>query len=147
MDSQGVPREAADDQPSCAIRVGEGRAWPGTAAAHEGADGAPSHGAWVVGVVGAVDVSAQGAGAQVSQRRGGVRGREGGDQLVVAVVVAVHALEGDVPTGDPSEVATGVHVDLDDLRWRAQVQGNQIAISESSERLDHVRGRSCNSRR
>jgi hypothetical protein len=71
-----VPGEGAEDQRAAAVRVGEGRAGPGAQAAGEGRDGAPRRRARVEPVVGAVDVHAEAAPAEVPRVRRGLGRQE-----------------------------------------------------------------------
>jgi len=71
MERHGVPGEGAEDQCSAAVGVGERRARSGALAAREGRDGAPRRRARVEPVVGAVDVDAEAAPAEVPRVRRG----------------------------------------------------------------------------
>lgn len=113
MERHGVPGEGAEDQRSAAVGVGERRARSGAQAGGEGRDGAPRRRARVEPVVGAVDVDAEPAPAEVPRVRRGFRRQErrsrlhGGPTLQALVAAAA--------TGDPGEVTPCVQVHLEHL--------------------------------
>lgn len=129
MECDRVPCKGAQDQCSATVGVGEGRARSWTQTAGEGRDVATGCCAWIKPVVGAVDVDAEAAPAEVHRVRRGLRWQEHWTWLRGAVVIAtLHALVAGGATGDPGEVTPCVQVHLEDLWGCAKVQGQQVAI-------------------
>lgn len=129
MERYRVPCKGPQDQCSTAVSVGERRARSGAETTGEGRDGASHRCARIKPVVGAVDVDAEAAAAEVPCVRRGLRRQEHWGWLRGAMLIAtLHALVTAGATGDPGEVTPRVQVHLEDLWGCAKVQGQQVAI-------------------